>query len=148
MHAALSGLGAATLTTIATYAETNVNYGFDGDWAIHSLAPYTYDYTEYQVRRRSTRSLEMRLGTTQDHGLSWLFGVYAFELREGLSDTSAGIYADPFDASQDSTSLSVLSSQYRSRSGALYGQLDGDLGAGRAGPSACAASGAPRATMT
>jgi outer membrane receptor for ferric coprogen and ferric-rhodotorulic acid len=45
-----------------------------------------------------------------------------------LSDTSAGIYADPFDASQDSTTLSVLSSQYRSRSGALYGQLDGDLG--------------------
>jgi outer membrane receptor protein involved in Fe transport len=129
MHAALSGLGAATLTTIATYAETNVNYGFDGDWGNPILwAPYTYDYTEYQVRRRSTRSLEMRLGTAQDHGLSWLFGVYAFELREGLSDTSAGIYADPFDASQDSTTLSVLSSQYRSRSGALYGQLDGDLG--------------------
>ena len=46
-----------------------------------------------------------------------------------MSDTSAGVYADPFDATQDSTSLSVVSSQYRSRSGALYGQLDGDWGA-------------------
>jgi iron complex outermembrane receptor protein len=128
-HATYTGLGAATLTTIATYAETNVNYGFDGDWGNPILwAPYTYDYTEYQVRHRSTRSLEMRLGTAPAHGLSWLFGVYAFELREGLSDTSAGIYSDPYDATQDSTSLTVLSSQYRSRSGALYGQLDGDLG--------------------
>ena len=27
-----SGWGSATLTTIATYADTKVNYGFDGDW--------------------------------------------------------------------------------------------------------------------
>ena len=61
--------------------------------------------------------------------MSWLVGAYAFELREGLDDTSAGVYADPFDSTQNSTSLSVVSSQYRSRSGALYGQLDGDWGA-------------------
>src|SRR6202042_891444 len=52
---------------------------------------------------------------------------YAFELREGLSDTSAGVYVDPFDATQNSDSLGVVSSQYHSRSTALYGQLDGDL---------------------
>ena len=32
---------------------------------------------------------------TPEHGLAWLFGVYAFQLREGLSDTSAGLYEDP-----------------------------------------------------
>ena len=94
-------------------------------------APYTYDYTEYQIRHRSTRSLEFRLGDTATteapHGLSWLVGVYAFELRESLTDTSAGIYVDPFDATQNSDSLTVVSSEYRSRNGALYGQLDGDL---------------------
>jgi iron complex outermembrane receptor protein len=128
-HATYSGFRAATLTTIATYADTVVDYGFDGDWGNPRLwAPYTYDFTEYQVRHRVTRSFEMRLDHTRAQGLSWLFGVYAFELREGLSDTSAGVYADPFDATQDSTSLTVVSSQYRSRSGALYGQLDGDLG--------------------
>jgi iron complex outermembrane receptor protein len=125
-----TGFESATLTTIATYADTVVNYGFDGDWGNPILwAPYTDDYTEYQVRHRSTRSLEIRLGDAPARGPSWLFGVYAFELREGLGDTSAGNYADPFDATQDSTSLTVISSQYRARSSAVYGQLDGDLGA-------------------
>jgi iron complex outermembrane receptor protein len=127
-HAAYSGLGAATLTGIATYADTVVNYGFDGDWGNPLLwAPYSDDFTEYQVRHRSTRSLELRLADAPAQGVSWLFGVYAFELREGLSDTSAGAYVDPFDAAQNSVSLSVVSSQYHSRSTALYGQLDGSL---------------------
>jgi iron complex outermembrane recepter protein len=129
-HATYTGLAAATLTTVATYADTVVNYGYDGDWGNPILwAPYTYDYTEYQVRHRSTRSLEMRLGNTPAHGLAWLFGVYAFDLREGLGDTSAGVYIDPFDATQNSSSLTVVSSQYHAQSGAVYGQLDGDLGA-------------------
>jgi iron complex outermembrane recepter protein len=131
-----TGLGLATLTTIATYADTKVNYGFDGDWGNPNLwAPYTYDFTEYQVRHRSTRSLEFRLGDTAAagarRGLSWLVGIYAFELRESLTDTSAGTYLDPFDATQDSESFSVTSSEYRSRNAAVYGQLDGDLGQAR-----------------
>jgi iron complex outermembrane recepter protein len=125
-----TGLDAATLTAIATYADTAVDYGFDSDWGNPVLwAPYAYDYTEYQVRHRSTRSLELRVGNSPQHGLSWLAGIYAFELREGLNDTSAGVYGDPLDPTQDSTSLSIVSSSYRSRNGALYGQLDGDLGA-------------------
>jgi outer membrane receptor protein involved in Fe transport len=129
-HTTYTGLEPATLTAIATYAETNVNYGFDGDWGNPILwAPYTYDYTDNQVRHRSTRSLELRLADSPAQGLSWLFGVYAFELREGFNDTSAGVYLDPFDATQDSASLTVVSSQYHSRSSALYGQLDGDLSA-------------------
>ena len=140
-HATYTGFAPLSLTTIATYADTAVNYGFDGDWGNPILwAPYTYDYTEDQIRHRSTRSLEVRLGDSPapgdsrasgdapTHGLSWLVGVYAFELREGLSDTSTGQYQDPFDPTQNATSLTVVSSRYRSRSGAVYGQVDGDGG--------------------
>ncbi|MFI4890219.1 MAG: TonB-dependent receptor [Steroidobacterales bacterium] len=130
-RATWSGWNAATVTAIATYADTSVNYGYDGDWGNPlQWAPYTFDYTEDQIRHRSTRSLEMRVASTPaPHGLSWLVGAYASELRETLSDTSAGTYLDPFDPTQDSGSLSVLHSAYRARNGALYGQLDGDVGA-------------------
>ncbi|HEX4243135.1 MAG TPA: TonB-dependent receptor [Steroidobacteraceae bacterium] len=121
--------GAVSLQLIGTYADTTVNYGYDGDWGNPILwAPYTDDFTEYQVRHRATQSFEARLGQTRDHGISWLVGIYALELREGLNDTSAGVYADPFDPSQDYGVLTVVQSQYRSRSGALYGQLDGNWG--------------------
>jgi iron complex outermembrane recepter protein len=128
-----TGFAPETLTVIATYADTTVNYGFDGDWGNPKLwAPYTYDYTEYQVRYRTTTSLEARLGDTPPresaHGFSWLFGVYAFQLHESLTDTSAGTYVDPFDATQNADVLTVVSSEYRSRNGAVYGQLDGDFG--------------------
>jgi iron complex outermembrane receptor protein len=130
-----TGFAPVTLTTIATYADTTVNYGYDGDWGNPVLwAPYTYDYTEYQDRHRSTRSLEFRLGDAASEpapgsasGFSWLFGIYAFELRESLTDTSAGLYLDPFDATQNSDTLTVISSAYTSRNAALYAQLDGDL---------------------
>jgi len=100
VHSTYTGFGSTTLTTIATYADTKVNYGFDGDWGNPVLwAPYTDDATEDQVRHRSTRSLEFRLGDTptkeSPHGLSWLVGVYAFELRESLTDTSAAVLHRP-----------------------------------------------------
>ena len=55
--------------------------------------------------------------------------MYGFELRESLTDTSAGEYLDPLDATgqSDSSSLTTISSDYRSRSGALYLQLDEEL---------------------
>ncbi len=123
-----TGWTPATITAIATYADSLIDYGYDGDWGNPLLwAPYTYDYTEYQNRHRITRSLELRLANGAEHGVSWLIGAYAFELTEGLTDTSAGVYADPFDATQNGSSLTVINSGYRARSGALYGQLDGDL---------------------
>jgi outer membrane receptor protein involved in Fe transport len=131
-----SGFAPETLTVIATYADTTVNYGFDGDWGNPNLwAPYTFDYTEYQVRYRTTASLEGRLGDVPGpqfsrdsaHGFTWLVGVYAFQLHESLTDTMTGTYVDPFDATQNAESLTVVSSEYRSRNAAVYAQLDGDV---------------------
>ena len=123
-----TGMAPLTLTTIATYADTTVNYSYDGDWGNDAFwSPYVYDYFEIQVRHRSTRSLEIRLADNAEH--SWLVGVYALTLKEGLDDTSTGLYVDPFDSTQDSDSLTVVRSSYRATNSAVYGELGGDLGA-------------------
>lgn len=130
LRLAYSGLGAATLTVIGTYAQTYVKYGYDGDWGNPLLwQPYTYDYTEVQDRDRSTQSLEVRLGTNSAHGFDWLVGAYALRLTESLVDTSAGVYLDPFDPSANSVTDTVVTSYYRSQNAALFGELDGDLSA-------------------
>jgi iron complex outermembrane recepter protein len=129
-RAVYTGFAPVTLTTIATYADSTIDWGFDGDWGNPLLwAPYTYDYTELQIRHRSIGSAEMRLSNDSVHGLEWLFGVYAFWLHEDLTDTSTGVYADPFDATQNSSTLSVTQSHYHALNSALYGELDGEWGA-------------------
>jgi iron complex outermembrane recepter protein len=118
------------LTGIATYARTLVRYGFDGDWGNPILwSPVTdlYDYTEVQNRDRTTRSVELRLGTDSTLGFSWLIGVYASQLDETLVDTNLGAYDDVIYGTGLSQTDTVVNSGYRARNGALYGELDGDL---------------------
>lgn len=137
-RATYTGIEPLTLTTIATYADSDITYSYDGDWGNEVYwAPYTYEYSEIQQRHRSTRSFEMRLADPQQHGFSWLFGFYALQLREGLVDTSAGLYLDPFEPADDddcgtgsaaASCYTIIESQYHALNSALYGQLGGDLG--------------------
>jgi iron complex outermembrane recepter protein len=125
----LAGIGPATLTVIGSYANTRVKYGFDGDWGNPVLwAPFIYNYTDVQQRNRTTHSLEARLGTNTEHGLSWLVGVYALQLHERLNEDSAGIFFDP-TAGGDVPPISstLTSSHFQSRAGAVFGEIDGEL---------------------
>jgi len=127
LRATDSGLGFAALTAIATYAHSDITWSYDGDWGNPILwAPYTYEYYEIQRRHRTTGSLELRL----DHdggarGLSWLIGLYGFELQEALTDTSIGEFLDPTAPINDTQSQSVIDSRYRALNSAFYAQLDG-----------------------
>jgi iron complex outermembrane recepter protein len=126
LRGSYTGLGAATLTAIATYAETRVKYGFDGDWGNPDYwAPYVNNFTELQLRKRDTASLELRLGTTPQSGFAWLVGAYVAQLRETLEDTSRGNSYDPINGPYAQDTL--VTSGYRSRSYALFGVLDGDV---------------------
>jgi len=129
LHLSYSGAGPATLTLIGSYAETRVKYGYDGDWGNPQLwAPYIYDYTDVQYRQRTTHSLEARLATTSEAGLSWLVGVYGQQLHEGFDEASAGIFFDPSQGGPvPPISTMVTSSHYQSRAGAVFGELDGSL---------------------
>lgn len=124
-----SGVGPATLTVIGSYAKTLVKYSFDGDWGNPNLwAPYIYDYNDVQNRNRNTQSLEARLATNNEHGLNWLVGVYGLQLHESLNEDSSGIFFDPSAGGDVPPMDSVLtSSRFRSRTGAVFGELEGEL---------------------
>jgi iron complex outermembrane receptor protein len=124
-----SGLGPATLTVIGSYAGTKVKYSFDGDWGNPVLwAPFIYNFNDVQNRLRTTQSLEVRLGTDSEHGLNWLVGVYGLQLHESLHEDSSGIFFDPSQGGPVPAISSMLTgSHFQSRTGALFGELDGEL---------------------
>ncbi len=115
-----------TLTGIATWGDTRVKYGYDGDWGNPIYwAPYTYDFTALQYRDRRTASMELRLGTAANHGFAWLVGAYASQLHESLNDTGAGISNDPVNGLYQANV--VTDSAYQARNYAWFGVLDGDF---------------------
>lgn len=121
-------------TAVATYAKSIIKYSYDGDWGNPVLwAPVAtvYQSSEIQNRDRTTKTIELRLGTEDTHGFGWLVGFYGNQLDETLSDLSLSDYqplgtpADPLDDQSDN----VIDSGYRARNLALFGELDGDLAA-------------------
>jgi iron complex outermembrane recepter protein len=121
---------AATLTLIGTYANSRIRYGFDSDFGDPVLwAPYTFQYSDLQIRDRRTKSIETRLARENDRGIGWIVGLYAFELTEAFDESSPGIYLDPFDPTQDSISSPITTSRYRSRNEAVFAQINGQFAA-------------------
>ena len=120
------------LTLIGTYAKSIIKYSYDGDWGNPLLwAPVAtvYQYSEIQNRDRTTKTLEVRLGTDSARGFGWLVGVYANQLDETLSDLSLGDYqplGQPVDPAEDQSD-DIINSGYRARNLAVFGELDGDL---------------------
>jgi iron complex outermembrane receptor protein len=124
-----SGLGPTTLTFIGTFANSHIRYSFDSDFGNPVLwAPYTYQYSDSQLRERRTHSLEVRLANTRSEQVNWLVGVYQLERLETLADTEPGEFADPGDPGSDSASVAVTDSHFHSANTALFAALDGPLG--------------------
>ncbi len=80
-------LGPVTLVSTSTYANSDIVYSFDGDWAND---PYwgvyaPYDYFSHYDRQRGTLGEDLRLTSRADArsgGFGWLAGVYALRLDE------------------------------------------------------------------
>jgi outer membrane receptor protein involved in Fe transport len=124
-----AALGPTTLTFIGTFANSHIRYSYDSDFGNPLLwAPYTYQYSDSQLRERRTHSLEMRLANTTPGTVNWLVGVYQLALWESLADTEPGVYLDPFAPADDSESLLVTDSHFDSTNTAIFAALDGPLG--------------------
>ena len=123
LKAVWDGSDTFSLTSITSFAESDIDFSFDGDWGNpDAWAPYTYDFISVNDRERSTISQEFRLATTD-----WLIGVYVSKLSDDLITLNQGDYFDPFfdfAFSLDDT----FASAYEAVSAALFGQIDFDVG--------------------
>jgi outer membrane receptor protein involved in Fe transport len=118
-----SGPLAGTLTSITSFADSNIDFSFDADWGNDdSWNPVTYDYVSLTDRERRTLSQEFRFVAQ-----SWLLGVYALNLAEDLQMINRGVYYDPFYDFADSLN-DVFGSDFESTSVAAFGQSDWQLG--------------------
>lgn len=118
-----SGHAAGSLTSITSFANSNIDFSFDADWGNDdSWNPVTYDYVSLTDRDRQTLSQEFRFVTD-----SWLLGVYAMNLTEDLRTRNLGDYYDPFFDFADSLN-DAFSSEFESTNLAAFGQGDWQLG--------------------
>ncbi len=122
-----------TLTSITSFAKSDIDFSFDADWGNpDAWAPFTYDFISVNDRERSTFSQELRL-TSSDGGrifnesTDWLVGVYVSRLTDDLETLNQGLYIDPFfDFTLDLDDS--FSSAYEATNAALFAQLDFNLG--------------------
>jgi iron complex outermembrane recepter protein len=122
-------LSAATrLTALASYADTPSRYSYDGDWGNpNAWAPFIFESSEVQDRRRRTSNLELRMARDPTPRTSWVVGLYALELRESLADSIYNLYQDPTAQYFPPATGMVTTSRYRARSGALFAEFDQQL---------------------
>ncbi|HEV7632746.1 MAG TPA: TonB-dependent receptor plug domain-containing protein [Steroidobacteraceae bacterium] len=114
------GFDLATLRSTTSFADSDIYYSFDGDWANDTYWGVNgpYDFTERIIRNRRSMSQELRaVSKSPDARIRWVGGIYALRLTEDndLLDLYNGdIYRS-------------LVSDYAATNLALYGQIDADL---------------------
>ncbi len=129
------GAESFSLTSITTYANSDIDFSFDADWGnADSWQPYTYDFIVDNDRARKTISQEFRLvssdaGRIFNDSTDWLVGIYVMKLEDELRAVTEGILIDPdpvfgytFEVDDD------FSGSYEAVNAALFGRLDFDVG--------------------
>ena len=133
MKAEWNGSDQFRLTSITSFAESDIKFSFDGDWGNpDAWTPFTYDFKSVNARERSTLSQEIRLASSDagkifNDSTDWLIGFYFMKLTDDLATFDQGSYFDPFfDFSFDLDD--TLVSAYEAGNAALFGQLDFEFG--------------------
>src|SRR6202167_2399984 len=126
--------GVGELRSVTSAANSKITYSFDGDWgndafwaATTGYAPY--DYFQSDNRNRRTLAEVVRLIGDPSNVLfgrvRWLAGVYALRLTESHHQVFTW---DAYDATPEAGS-SGLDSKYSANNVAVYGSLEGNVGA-------------------
>ncbi len=110
------------LRSITTWAESDLEASFDGDWGNDADwgAAGPYDFFSQTLRQRRTLSQDLRLSSDRNEDWSWITGAWLLRLEETNRISDDGLYlTDSF--------VRLLDSEYRATSAALYGQVEWSL---------------------
>ena len=107
------------LRSITTWADSDIEASFDGDWGNDADwgAAGPYDFFSQTLRERRTLSQDLRLTSGGDGDWSWIAGAWWLRLEESNRIADDGLYLE--DAF-----VRLLDSDYHATSAALYGQVE------------------------
>jgi outer membrane receptor protein involved in Fe transport len=108
------------ITSITALADSDIRYGFDGDWGNNAFWGVPYDFITSIERERQTLTQDLRVASpalSDERRLAWVSGLYARRLDERNDQLDQGVYLT------DVTER-ALTSDFESLNYALYGQLD------------------------
>ena len=108
------------VTSITALANSDIRYGFDGDWGNNAFWGVPYDFITSIERERQTLTQDLRVSSpalSDERRLAWVSGLYLRRLDETNDQLDQGVYLT------DVTER-ALTSDFESLNYALYGQLD------------------------
>ena len=135
IKATWDGADTISLTSITTFANSDIDFSFDADWGnSDSWLPFTYDFIVDNDRERKTISQEFRLASSDagrifDDSADWLLGVYVMKLKDDLRAVTEGILIDPDPVfGYTFTVDDNFSGNYEAVNAAVFGRLDFEVG--------------------
>jgi len=107
-------------SSTTAFADSDIHFGFDGDWGNDAFWGVPYDFVSRIARDRQTLTQDLRLESPaldNDRNVAWVGGIYLRRLEESNDQLDQGVYLT------DVTER-TLASDFESTSYALYGQAD------------------------
>lgn len=101
-----------SLEAIATYADSEIEYGYDEDWTYVGFHPFGYSSTDNYLRDRQTGTVEVRLLSEPDGRLfnattDWVVGTYLLNQQVDLTREYT-FQAEDFDSSFEVNRVAVF----------------------------------------
>lgn len=137
LHTTYSGSDMVDLEVIASVAESEIEYGYDEDWAYRDICPIDsecaggqYSTTDNYERDNSNTALDVRLISKGDSKFAWVAGAYVRNQDVELARTRVNN-----DSTYDFYSLprvpevTPYASDYTTNNSALYGEVRSTLSA-------------------
>ena len=128
-----SGFDFAEWENTLSFANSDLEYGFDEDWSFRTICPEDSDCAFFQfstndnyARNNDNISFDSRFVSQSDNGLSWVAGTYlrkqAVDLLRTYTNNDPNF--DTFYGPVTNREITLFSSEFDTTNFALYSQLD------------------------